>query len=466
MNPETATIAVVDDDLEMSNALCELLRENGYLAIGVNSGADALALVEREEPDLLVTDLRMRGMAGNELQMQLKALAPSLPVIIITAFGSIQTAVESIKLGAFDYITKPFGNDEFLLVVSRALENSELHREIRRLRSELARNSGLPNIIAANPKMAALQAMVGQLADSLATVLVIGESGTGKDLIARTLHFLSSRRGGPFIPVNCAAMPENLIESELFGYVKGAFTDARRGKRGLFAAAHGGTLFLDEIGDMPISLQSKLLRTIEDKRVRPLGATEETAVDVRIIAATNSDLEAAMRNGRFRSDLYYRLATVTLSVPPLRERTEDIPLLIKHFLTRAAAEAGKAVPEIKPEAMSRLLRYRWPGNVRELQNAVQHGVILCRDDVIKVKDLPPRIAGDLVASTRVLEDLASRRVSLARLERDYVRTVLELVNGNKTEAAAILQIDRKTLYRKIEEQEASPSSEGSQEFQS
>jgi two-component system response regulator HydG len=292
-------------------------------------------------------------------------------------------------------------------------------------------------------------------------VLVTGESGTGKELIARALHFSSSRREGPFIPVNCAAIPETLIESELFGYVKGAFTDAGRGKMGLFAAAHGGTLFLDEIADMPMSLQPKLLRAIEDKRVRPLGATEEAAVDVRIIAATNSDLEGAIRNGRFRSDLYYRLATVTLSVPPLRERSEDIPLLIKHFLTRAAAEAGKAVPEIKPEAMSRLLRYRWPGNVRELQNAVQHGVILCRNDIITAKDLPPRIAGDLTASTRVLEDMASRRVSLAGLERDYVRTVLELMNGNKTEAAAILKIDRKTLYRKIEELRRNPASEGS-----
>jgi transcriptional regulator with PAS, ATPase and Fis domain len=284
-------------------------------------------------------------------------------------------------------------------------------------------------------------------------VLITGESGTGKDLIARALHFSSSRRDGPFIPINCAAIPESLIESELFGYVKGAFTDARQSKTGLFIAARGGTLFLDEIGEMPPLLQAKLLRAIEDKRIRPLGAIEETSIDVRIVAASNTDLDKAISEGKFRSDLYYRLATVTLAVPPLRERPQDVPLLAKHFLIRASAEAAKTIPDLDPDAMACLTRYRWPGNVRELQSAIQTGVILCRDNKLGVKDLPTRVTGGGVPSVKILEDVVQRRLSLDQLEREYVRAVLESVNGNKTEASAILQIDRKTLYRKLEEPE-------------
>jgi two-component system, NtrC family, response regulator HydG len=394
----------------------------------------------------------MSGMSGHQLQLELKRVAPSLPVIIITAFGSIPTAIESMKLGAFDYLTKPFGNDELLLVVSRALEDYQLRQEVRRLRGELARSYGLPNIIATDPKMIAVLGMIEQIADSSASVLITGESGTGKDLIARALHFSSSRRDGPFIPINCAAIPESLIESELFGYVKGAFTDARQSKTGLFIAARGGTLFLDEIGEMPPLLQAKLLRAIEDKRIRPLGAIEETSIDVRIVAASNTDLDKAISEGKFRSDLYYRLATVTLAVPPLRERPQDVPLLAKHFLIRASAEAAKTIPDLDPDAMACLTRYRWPGNVRELQSAIQTGVILCRDNKLGVKDLPTRVTGG-VPSVKILEDVVQRRLSLDQLEREYVRAVLESVNGNKTEASAILQIDRKTLYRKLEEPE-------------
>lgn len=444
---------VVDDDREMASVLCDLLGEAGYRALSANAAADALTLVNQNDPDLLISDLRMSGMTGHELQLELKRTSPNLPVIIITAFGSIPTAVESMKLGAFDYITKPFANDELLLVVSRALENRELRQEIRRLRGELARSYGLPNIVAADPKMMAVLEMLEQVADSPATVLITGESGTGKDLIARALHFSSSRRDAPFIPINCAAIPENLIESELFGFVKGAFTDARQGKTGLFVAARGGTLFLDEIGEMPLPLQPKLLRVMDDKRVRPLGATEETPIDVRIVAATNTDLDRAIDEGRFRSDLYYRIATVTLAVPPLRERPEDLPLLIKHFLVRASAEAGKPTLRVEPDAMESLMRYRWPGNVRELQNAIQRGIVLCRNDRLTVKDLPPRVVSTGIPSTKLFEDVVARRVSLDQVEREYVRSVLESVDGNKTEAAAILKIDRKTLYRKLGEPE-------------
>jgi two-component system response regulator HydG len=450
---DKATIIVVDDDPEMANVLRDVLAEAGYRALSAGSGAGALMLVKEQDPDLLITDLRMSGMSGHQLQLELKRVAPNLPVIIITAFGSIPTAIESMKLGAFDYLTKPFGNDELLLIVSRALDDFQLRQEVRRLRGELARSYGLPNIIAADPKMIAVLDLIEQIADSPASVLITGESGTGKDLIARALHFSSSRRNGPFIPINCAAIPENLIESELFGYVKGAFTDARQSKTGLFAAAQRGTLFLDEIGEMPPLLQPKLLRAIEDKRIRPLGAIEETSIDVRIVAASNSDLDKAINEGKFRSDLYYRLATVTLAVPPLRERQQDVALLARHFLVRACAEAAKAVPDLDPDAMACLIRYRWPGNVRELQSAIQTGVILCRDSKLGVKDLPPKITGRGLPFAKVLEDVVQRRLSLDQLEREYVGAVLESVNGNKTEASLILQIDRKTLYRKLEEPE-------------
>jgi DNA-binding NtrC family response regulator len=446
-----ATILVVDDDAAMTSAVCEVLRQSGYLALSAQSGSEALEIVKRERPDLLISDLRMTEMSGHQLQQELETVAPDLPVVIITAFGTIESAVESMKLGARDFITKPFSNKELLLVVSRALENRRLRQEVKQLRVELARSYGLPNIIGADPKMAAVLEIVERVADTPATILIMGESGTGKDLLARALHFSSQRREGPFIPINCVAIPENLIESELFGYAKGAFTDARQAKTGLFIAARGGTLFLDEIGEMPLPLQSKMLRAIEDKKIRPLGATEEIAVDVRIVAATNANLEKALDEGRFRSDLYYRLSTVTLMVPPLRDRPADIPLLIRHFLLRASAEAGRPVPEIEAQAMERLLRYRWPGNARELQNAIQRGVILARDNILTVRELPPKVAGLDLSPARMLGEAVDKRISLDQLERDYIRAVVDAVEGNKTEAANILQIDRKTLYRKLEE---------------
>jgi len=450
VHSEPATIVVVDDDHDMVSALCDILRQAGYRPLSAHSGHEAVAIVERESPDVLISDLRMAGMSGHGLQAELKRVAPDLPVIIITAFGSIQTAVESMKLGAFDYVTKPFSNSELLLIVSRALENRDLRNEVKQLRIELARNHGLENIIAASPKMTALLSKLAQVADSSVSVLITGESGTGKDLLARALHFLSPRRSGPFVPVNCAAIPESLMESELFGHARGAFTDAKQTKLGLFVAASHGTLFLDEIGEMLPSVQAKLLRVIEDKRVRPLGATGETTVDVRVIAATNADLERDVADGRFRSDLFYRIATVTMAVPPLRDRPEDIPLLIKHFLVRAGAEAGKAAPELDAETMEILTRYRWPGNIRELQNAIQQAVILCGGAKVTRADLPDRITGEHRAPAR-FDDLASQRMALEEVEREYARAVLASVNGHRGEAATILGVDRKTLTRKLED---------------
>jgi len=301
--------------------------------------------------------------------------------------------------------------------------------------------------------MQAVRDRLGKLAGANVPVLIQGESGTGKDIIARMIHANSPWRTGPWVKVNCPAIPGTLLESELFGYEKGAFTGAYGTKPGRVEMAHRGTLFLDEIAEMHLETQAKLLRVIEDKRVRPIGATEETPVDVRIVAATNSDLEELMARGRFRSDLYYRLATFTLAVPPLRERPEDIPLLVKRLLSRASAEAGKALPELEPDAMTCLMRYRWPGNIRELQNAIQRAIILCRDNTLTTKDLPLKVAGTDTSPRRAIEEAVDRRLSLDLLEREYVRAVLESVNGNKREAAAILQIDRKTLYRKLEEPE-------------
>jgi DNA-binding NtrC family response regulator len=446
---EQATVLVVDDDREMVRMLADILGESGYRVQTANSGGEAIELAGRERPDLAICDLRMSGMNGHQLQSALKQLSPDLPVVIITAFGSIESAVESMRLGAFDYVTKPFGNDELLLVVGRALEDRELRREVHRLRGELAQRYGLESIIGRSPKILSQLEVLKQIADTSASVLITGESGVGKDLFARALHYHSRRREGPFIPVNCSAIPENLLESELFGYVRGAFTDARQSKTGLFQAAHGGTLFLDEISEMPVALQPKLLRVIEDKRVRPVGATSEVAVDVRIVAASNIRLDEAMAQGGFRSDLYYRIATVTLAIPPLRERAEDIPALLRHFLNRVSSEAGRQMPSVSDEAMECLQKYPWPGNIRELQNAIQRAIILCRDNRILPADLPPKIAGGDYAAPS-LEELVARRMTVDELEQQYIRAVVASVDGNKTEAAAILGIDRKTLYRKLE----------------
>ena len=443
-----AAILVVDDDREMVSMLRDVLDAAGYRTIMAYSGAEALAIVEREEPELMISDLRMAGMNGAELQKQVKQLAPGLPAVIITAFGSIETAVESMRLGASDYVTKPFSNDELLLVVARALEDRKLRREVLRLRSELAHSFGLEQIIARSPKMLAQLDVLRQVADTSANVLITGESGVGKDLFARALHYHSQVGTGPFVAINCAAIPENLLESELFGHVKGAFTDARQNKAGLFQAANRGTLFLDEIGELPIALQPKLLRVIENKRVRPVGATEETAVEVRIVAATNAALEDAIASGRFRADLYYRVATVTIAIPSLRERAEDIPLFIKYFLARSSSESGRRIPEISDEAMDCLLRYAWPGNIRELQNAMQRALILCRDGRINRSDLPPKVAGEYLSSVN-LESAVARRMTLEELEHEYIGAIMATVGGNKTEAAALLGIDRKTLYRKL-----------------
>ena len=446
---QQATVMVVDDDQTMTSTLAKILGAAGYSVVTAKSGDAALAILRQDCPDLVIADLKMNGMSGHELQSEITQRSPDVPVVIITAFGSIESAVESMRRGAFDFITKPFTNSQLKLVVERALQHRELRREVQRLRGELARSYGVENIITACPQMEVLLDMVHRIADSPAGVLLTGESGTGKDLLARALHFQSRRAEAPFIQVNCAAIPDNLLESELFGHVKGSFTDAHQNKLGLFQAAHRGTLFLDEIDEMPSGLQAKLLTAIESKRVRPLGATAEVAVDVRIVTATNTELEKAIADGSFRADLYYRLSAVILHIPPLRERREAIPLFLKHFLMRAAAENGRPLPEVAPDAMERLLRYSWPGNVREMQNAVQRAVLLCRNNRICSSDLPAKIGGLELADFSTNQAFA-RRPTLEQLESDYIQFVLASVGGNRSEAAGILGIDRKTLYRKLE----------------
>jgi two-component system, NtrC family, response regulator HydG len=446
---QQARVMVVDDDQAMTSTLAKILGAAGYSVVTAKSGAAALAILRQDCPDLIISDLKMSGMSGNELQSEITWRIPDVPVVIITAFGSIESAVESMRRGAFDFITKPFSNGQLKVAVERALEHRGLRREVQRLRGELARSYGVENIIAACPQMDALLDTVRRIADSPASVLLTGESGTGKDLLARALHFQSRRAEAPFIPVNCAAIPDNLLESELFGHVKGAFTDARQNKLGLFQAAHRGTLFLDEINEMPSGLQAKLLTAIESKRVRPLGATAEVAVDVRIVTATNTELEKGIALGTFRADLYYRLSAVILHIPPLRERREAIPLFLKQFLRRAAAENGQPVPEVAPDVLEQLLKYSWPGNVREMQNAVQRAVLLCRNNRICSSDLPAKIGGGELSDFSKNQAFA-RRPTLEQLERDYIQSVLASVGGSKREAAGILGIDRKTLYRKLE----------------
>ncbi|RMF89342.1 MAG: sigma-54-dependent Fis family transcriptional regulator [Nitrospinota bacterium] len=445
-----ATILVVDDDPEMTTVLQEILSEEGWEVETAGDGEEALAKLRQQEYELLLTDLRMPGMDGMTLMEQARLLYPDIQVIVITAFGSIDSAIEAMKQGAYDYITKPFHLDEMLLTIHKALKERALHREVVRLRQEVEQTYEFANILGKSPAMQHLFTMMRRVAQSTANVLITGESGTGKELVAKAIHYHSSRKQGPFIPVNCGAIPEELLESELFGYVRGAFTGAQREKMGLFEAAHGGSLFLDEVSEMPASLQVKLLRAIQEKEVRRIGATQARQVDVRIIAATNRDLLTEVEQGRFREDLYYRLNVLPLHIPPLRERPEDIPLLATHFLRKYAERNGKAVQGISEPALKLLLDYPWPGNVRELENVIERAVILGQYERITPADLPEMLTARR-PEYALLERGKRQRLTLEELEREYILQVLEEVKGNKQKAAERLGIDRKTLYRRLEQ---------------
>ncbi len=443
-------ILVVDDDRAMCQLLIDLLREDGYEADVAYDGESALEKCRTTRFDLAITDLMMPKMRGIELVQRLREIDASALVLLITAFGTIESAVEAMRAGAFHYVTKPFHNDEILIQVKRALEQKTLWEELKRLRTEVQARNRFQNIIGQSSAMQSVFETIAQVSDLPANILIEGESGTGKELIARAIHSNSSRATGPFIPVNCAAIPETLLESELFGYVRGAFTDARRDRPGLFREASGGILFLDEISEIPITLQAKLLRVLEDKEIRPLGANQSEKVDTRVLSASNRYLDELVRDGKFRQDLYYRLNVIRIELPALRHRSEDIPLLVKHFIEKFADSAKRNVEGIQDEALAALKSYDWPGNIRELEHTIERAVLLGKGVLVGVEDLP----GQLLAcgeSAIVLAQALGKQFTLRDLEREYIGKVLETTHGNKTEAARILGVDRTTLYRKLEE---------------
>jgi len=436
-------ILVVEDDVEMRRLLEDELRARGYSVLGAAGAGEALALLARSPVDAVVTDLLMPGMKGNELLSRIRAMDTSIPVVIMTAFGGVESAVEAMRSGAYHYITKPFRMEVLVGTLRAALDERRL-REAVQGRGEPPAGAG--GIVAESPAMKRLLALVARAAEVDSPVLIRGESGSGKELVARALHAMGPRRDEPFVPVNCSAIPEQLLESLLFGHRRGAFTDAREDRPGLFQASHGGTLFLDEVGDMPPPLQAKLLRTLQDSRIQPLGAQESVEVDVRVVAATHRDLEAMCADGRFRQDLYYRLNVLPLAIPPLRERPEDLTPLVAHLLAKLGARLGRANLTINREAAELLRAHPWPGNVRELENAIERAVVFCEGDVIGPEHLP-----DVLRAPAPGGPPSPGAVrSLSEVERDEIARALQAVGGNKAAAARLLGLDRKTLYRKLE----------------
>lgn len=442
-------ILIVDDDLEMCAFLSDLLQGEGFSVTTTGDSLEASKILKKEEFDILITDLRMKGLKGLDLLGEAKKIVPLTPVIIITAFGTIASAIQAMKLGAYDYITKPFQTDELILTVTKALENRFLKREIVRLKKEVESRYQFHQLIGKSLPMQRIYDLIGRVSDTSSNVLITGESGTGKELVAKAIHYNGLRKEGPLIAVNCAAIPETLLESELFGYKKGAFTDAKSDKKGLIFEAHGGTLFLDEITEMPYTLQAKLLRVIEEKEVRPLGDTGSYPIDARIISASNRDMKLLIQQGRFREDLYYRLKVIDIELPPLRERKEDIPLLIQNFINRIGKEMKKEISGVAEEALKILLNYSWPGNIRELENVIQRAITLSQHETILPEDLPSSMTHD--GDENLIEKGLREQYTIDRLEKEYILKILREVGGNKSKAAEILGLDRKTLYRKLQE---------------
>ncbi len=455
MTEEWGSILVVDDDADMRELAYDMLKDRGHQVTVAGSGEEALKRLAEEDHAVVLTDLRMKGMEGLELLAQIKRTYPNINVILMTAFGSVETAVEAMKHGASDYLVKPIKKDELVRVIERVVREAALRREVSRLRKEVHKEYSFHQILGKSKAIQAVFDLIRRVADSPTNVLITGESGTGKELVAKAIHYNSDRKDAPFIPVNCAAIPEQLLESELFGHMRGAFTDAKIDKRGLFEEAQKGTLFLDEISELPIMLQAKILRAIQEKEIRRVGATRPISVDVRIIAATNLNLSEEVTNKRFREDLYYRLNVIELKLPPLRERREDIPLLVDAFLKKCGEVRGKEVKGVSEAALAMLIDYAWPGNVRELENVIERAVTLSRGEKISPDDLPPAVQGAR-GDRRVLDEAAEQTLPLHELEKEYIKKVLEKTGGNKYQAAHALGIDRKTLYRKLAEIEGKP----------
>jgi DNA-binding NtrC family response regulator len=443
-------ILIADDDDALRESLELVLSAEGYEVVSARDGAAALALLEAHPVDVVLCDLRMPGMDGLELLPQLVRRLPGVPVLLMSAYGSADLAVEAMRRGAYDYLAKPFQPSEVLLTLRKAREREKLRRTNQILQREVQRAVGERPIVAASPAMIHVLEIVERAAEFKATVLLQGESGSGKEVLARAIHAQSPRRDEAFVAINCAAIPEALLESELFGHAKGAFTGADRSRRGLFAEADGGTLFLDEIGELPLALQAKLLRVLQEEEVRPVGESKPRRVDVRVLAATARDLELEVAGGRFREDLFYRLDVVRVKVPPLRERREDIPLLVDHFLGRTRESLGKAVRSIDDDALERLVDYAWPGNVRELENVLERAVILCRGERLALADLPPNLTASPAERRSASRDLSLRRARRA-LEARLIGEALEATGGNRTHAARLLGISHRALLYKLKE---------------
>jgi DNA-binding NtrC family response regulator len=439
-------VLVIDDDVSLRRVLEYNLQEDGYDVFSCSSGEEGLRLADECRPELVITDVKMPGMDGFQILQAIKERAPNTLVIIITAFGAIDAAVQAMKLGAYDYVTKPFNRDELKLTVRKAFHMSGLSEENRRLKEELTERVEFRNIIGISQAMEQVFVAVRKVADTGATVLITGESGTGKELVARAIHVLSSRRNGTFVPVNCSAIPRDLLESELFGHVKGAFTGAVRDNPGKFRQADGGTIFLDEVGDLPLDLQPKLLRALQEKTIEAVGGKAPDKLDVRVVAATNTDLEKSICRGSFREDLFYRLAVVPVHLPPLRKRPEDIPLLVRHFVVKRGFDAVV----FGDDALDAMKRYPWPGNVRELENTVERLLIMRETDSIRVSDLPEKIRNAGAGKSGSVFSLPAEGYSLEQLEREIVIEALERNNWNQTSAARFLRVPRHVLIYRME----------------
>jgi two-component system, NtrC family, response regulator HydG len=451
------TILIVDDDHSNVESLSRVFQRENHEVLTAENGQQALDIVRRQRVHIVLTDLMMPGMNGVDLLRSVKAIAPESDVILMTAYGTVETAVQAMKEGAYDFVTKPFKRVEIVKCVRRALEKQTLVIENRALREELGRVRKERRIIGNSPAIRRTFEMLEQVAPSSATVLLLGDSGTGKELFARALHDMSPRANRPFVAVNCAALPESILESELFGYEEGAFTGARRRKEGRFELAHSGTLFLDEIAEMSPTTQVKLLRVLQEGEFERLGGTRVVRVDVRIVAATNRALREAVQAGRFREDLFYRLDVIAITLPPLAERREDIPLLAQHFLQRYAAKNGKTIRGIAREAMDRMLDYPWPGNVRELENTIERAVVLVRSDVVSVEDLPESIRGSTQSRRSLTVSLGT---PLEEIERLLIHETLRLTRGDKRLAAQLLGTSTRTIYRKLEQEAQREAVEG------
>ena len=443
---EKAKILVVDDEVNLLKTLSDILSRNGYEVAVAKDGPSALSLIEKNGFDVALLDIRMPHMDGVELLGRIKARHPDMEVIIMTAYGTIETAIRSIKLGAYAYILKPLDIDDVLVNLKKITQMKALTVETRFLQDQLLQEHSYEHIIGKSKQIQGVVETIKKVAPSDSTVLIIGPSGAGKEMVADAIHYSSRRCSRPYLKINCASFPENLLESELFGYEKGAFTGADRQKKGKFEVAHGGTLFLDEIGDMPFPMQAKLLRVLEKGEFERLGGNEVIKVNVRFVAATNQNLTRMLHEKRFRSDLFYRLNTVIISLPPLVERGEDIPLLLDHFLTKFSGEMSRKRPDVSPEAMRLILSYPWPGNVRELANAIERAVIFCEKGVIKPHDLPPSVHR---GPSEGLQEPLQEDLRLEAVESRHISEVLKLTRGNKNEAARRLGIHRETLYKKI-----------------